>query len=74
MQCDQMLESKLIQVFQYWPKKVIKVVVYYIVTYFKIAQKLSKYLDHVDEIICFQELSKIAQSGHTVLEHDFHIH
>ena len=45
---------------------VTKVIFYYIVTKcFKIAQKASKYLDHVDEKICCQELSKIAQSGHT---------
>ena len=49
---------------------VTKVIFYYIVTKcFKIAQKASKYLDHVDEKICCQELSKIAQSGHTAFTH-----
>ena len=38
-------------------------------TYFKIAQKVSKYLTHIFEKICCQELSKIAQSGHTDHHH-----
>ena len=34
---------------------------------FKIAQKVNKYLGNFCNIICCQELSKIAQSGHTEL-------
>ena len=34
-------------------------------TYFKIAQKVAKYLSYFYKQICFKELSKIAQSGHT---------
>ena len=46
-------------------QKVTKVAFYYIVIYFKIAQKVSKCLGHFSEKICYQELSKIAQTGYT---------
>ena len=60
-QCDQMLESKLTQHFIKLAPEVTEVAFYYKVTYFKIAQKVSKYLGHFNEKICCQELSKIAQ-------------
>ena len=34
--------------------------------FFKIAQKVAKYLSYFCKKICSQELSKIAESGHTV--------
>ena len=67
-QCDQMLVSKLTPNFPVLAQIVTKVAFYYTVTYFKIAQKVSKYLGHFNEKICFQELSKMAQSGHTAWE------
>ena len=48
--------------------KVTKVAFYYKVTYFKIAEKVSKYLGHFNDQICCLELSKIAQSGHNAFE------
>ena len=33
--------------------------------YFKIAHKVAKYLIHFCNTICYQDLSEIAQSGHT---------
>ena len=35
------------------------------VIYLKVAQKVDKYLGYLKDTICLQELSKIAQSGHT---------
>ena len=35
------------------------------VTFFKIAQKVAKYLGYFGKKICHHEISKIAQSGHT---------
>ena len=67
-QCDQILVSKLTPNFPVLAQIVTKVAFYYIVTYFKIAQKVSKYLGHVDEKICCKELSKIAQFSHTEKE------
>ena len=63
-----MLVSKLTPNFPVLAQIVTKVAFYYIVTYFKIAQKVSKYLGHVDEKICCKELSKIAQFSHTEKE------
>ena len=51
-QCDQMLESKLTQNFIKLAPEVTEVAFYYKVTYFKIAQKVSKYLGHFNENNC----------------------
>ena len=47
--------------------KVTNVAFYYKVAYVKIAQKVSQYLGRFNEKICYLEISKIAQSGHTAL-------
>ena len=48
--------------------KVTHVAFYYKVAYVKIAQKVSQYLGRFNEKICYLEISKIAQSGHTALK------
>ena len=35
--------------------------------FFKIAQKIDKHLDNLFKTFCQQEVSKIAQSGHTAI-------
>ena len=55
-QCDQILVSKLTPNFPVLAQIVTKVAFYYIVTYFRAAQKVSKYLGHFNEKICSQEV------------------
>ena len=65
-QCDQMLDLKMAQYSQKAAQNVDKAVSTQKVTFFKIAQKVAKYLGFFRKKLCHQELTNIAQSGHTV--------
>ena len=63
-QCDQMLENKVAQQFPN-VAEIISTAVLHKLTSYKIAQKSPILLGVRFKQICWQKLSKIAQSGHT---------
>ena len=64
-QCDQMLTLKVAQIYpNVDPKSSLNRVYFKVMSFLK-AQKVTKYLGYFCNKICYQELLKIAQSGHT---------
>ena len=63
-QCDQIMKYKVAQLSQHCPKSC-QIIFSWKLHYFKQPKKLPEYLGYFCKQICWQEIQKIAQSGHT---------